>query len=148
MKKFRFHLQSYLNVCRRREEMEQLRLFEAQQRAKQAQSRILQLENYRTRLETELRRADPILAPHEFALYHNCLRKIQEDLPALFQARSTALQAVSQQQERLSTAMRKRRVLERLRERRSQAHAAKQETQERLEIEELFLQIRATKEQE
>ena len=139
MKKFSFRLESYLRVCRHREELEQVRLSELVTEAKRLRETLGALRDGRRRTREELGTRREIRV-YEVGWFRSRIRGLQDQIE-LTESQLTNLQnLIIQQRIQLIEARKKRKVVEKLRANRFAEFQKVADLELQKELDDLFLQ--------
>lgn len=142
MKKFQFRLEPYHNVCRHHEELEEIRLNELLRQKAEIDTALHQAACRKEEAEAELSSQSEILA-EEARIYRRYIQSLKEQIQQLREARSKLEARILRQKNALVEATRKRKVMDRLKERRLQEYQQQANRLEQQEADELFLQRQA-----
>jgi len=142
MKKFQFRLQPYLKICLHREEAEWLRLQELLNEFKQ-------LERVRDQLAAERQntirehRAQKVLLVYEAEWFVRRIDFLEQQIASAHMRVVEAETKVSVQRDRLIAARRRRKVVEKLRERRLHQYEAEAAKTLQNEMDDIHLQLQS-----
>ena len=139
MRKFKFRLEPYLGFCRHLETAEQLRLAEVLGDYSRIQDALRSLVAALERTEAEFSGQRQILV-YEAGWYLHRISSLKTDLERLEHRLEEAAERVREQRRQLVEARRKRKIVERLRERRLESHEREVERLHQSEMDDLFLQ--------
>jgi flagellar biosynthesis chaperone FliJ len=140
MKRPEFKLESYLNVCRSRQELEEVRMGELtreemglESSMKDCAARINQTIEEKSRLE------DGEILVREILLYQQYLATLRDQASRLKDRKDALNVKVEEQRKQLMSAMRMQKVVSKLKERSKKLHLKKADRSLQEEVDELYL---------
>jgi flagellar FliJ protein len=139
MKRFSFRLESYLRLCRHREELEQVRLAELVTEAKRVRDTLATLLEALKRTKDELGGRRTIRV-YEVGWYRQRIRGLQVQIEQTESQLANLQDLVIQQRLRLIEARKKRKIVEKLRTNRLNQHQRQVELELQKQMDDLYLQ--------
>lgn len=147
MKKFTFKLEALLKIRKRNEEQAQTKLTQERSKLKDLQMELFDLENFKADAEEEFerKRQSGRVFIDDFLLYNDYLNEMQKRIEVQIQKIINQENAVKLALKELEEAMKKRKAVEKLKEKRLEQYHIEMIAQEQIFLDEISLSIHTRK---